>query len=154
MSDPLGTFNFEVVLTPSGQGGDEDLTRVASFSDVSGLELSVEMVTVREGGYHGGVRQLRGRTTSPALVLKRGLSTDRGFWKWVQRCIDGPFPLPYIDGEILCYPAAGSSATPTRWVFVNGLATKVRSADLTATGGQIAIEELHIAHEGLRREDP
>jgi phage tail-like protein len=100
------------------------------------------------------VRQLRGRTTSPALVLKRGLSTDRAFWAWVQRCIDGPFPLPYVDGEILCYPTSGATGTPARWVFVNGIATKVRSADLSATGSQVAIEELHIAHEGLRREDP
>lgn len=153
MADPIAAFNFEVVLAPSGEGGDEAVARTAAFAEVSGLELTVEAVTVREGGYNHGVRQLLGRTTSPALVLKRGLTADTGFWQWVQRCFAGRYPLPYVDGEVR---VLGPDRAPVaRWVFHNGICTKVRSADLNAaSASSVAVEELHIAHEGLTREEP
>ena len=77
----LSTFNFEVILTPSGYGGDEDVTRAADFSDVSGLELTLEHTEIREGGYNVGVRRLIGKTSSPEIVLKRGMTRDAGFWQ-------------------------------------------------------------------------
>lgn len=153
MADPVAPFNFEVVLAPSGHGGDEGMTRTAAFAEVSGLEIATDTVALREGGYHGGVRQLLGKTTSPALVLKRGLTTDRAFWDWVQRCFAGRYPLPYVSGEIRVL--GPDRATVARWTFVNGICTKARAADLSAhAGGSVALEEVHIAHEGLQREAP
>lgn len=153
MADPIAAFNFEVILAPSGQGGDEGVTRTAAFSEVSGLELTMEPVVLREGGYNYGVRQLLGKVSSPALVLKRGLTTDRAFWDWVERCTRGGYPLPYVSGEILVY--APDRSTVARWAFHNGICTKVRSADLNASSASaVALEELHIAHEGLTRESP
>lgn len=152
MADPIATFNFEVLLTPSGQGGDEGVARTASFSQVSGLEITTDTVPLREGGYNAGVRQLLGKTSSPALVLKRGLTGDRSFWDWVQRCFAGPWPLPYTSGEVIVY--GPDRAKVARYTFRNAICTKVRAADLDATSSQIAIEELHLAHEGLVREAP
>ena len=37
-----------------------------------------------------------------------------------------------------------------RWLFERGLPAKVTGPQLNAKTGEIAIEELHIAHEGLR----
>ena len=152
MADPIATFRFEVIIAPSGNGGDDEVAQTAAFSEVSGLEITVDVVTLREGGYNHGVRQLVGKVSSPALVLKRGLTGSRAFWAWIQRCSDGGYPLPYVDGEVTVLDPAG---TPTaRWAFHNGIVTKVRSGDLNAAGGtSIAIEELHIAHEGLTREE-
>ena len=36
------------------------------------------------------------------------------------------------------------------WVFDRGLPMKIRGPELNAKTGEVAIEELHIAHEGLR----
>ena len=36
------------------------------------------------------------------------------------------------------------------WQFERGVPAKVRGPELNAKTGEIAIEELHIAHEGLR----
>jgi hypothetical protein len=36
------------------------------------------------------------------------------------------------------------------WVFDRGLPAKIRGPELNARTGEIAMEELHIAHEGLR----
>ena len=153
MADPfLSGFRFEVHLSPSGEGGDEALTAKASFTDVSGLETSIEMLTIREGGYNKGVRQLIKKTSQPNIVLKRGVTSDAGFWEWVQRCFSGEFPLPYISGSIHMLPRSGDFDGRITWNFVNGLATKVSCANLDAKTTTIPIEELHIAHEGLSRE--
>lgn len=156
MAEFVSSFNFEVILAPSGRGGDEGLAATASFSEVSGLELSIEATALREGGYNAGVRQLIGRTTSPPLVLKRGVTADRAFWSWIQRCFSGRYPLPYVNGEVRIYaPGGDRSAAVARWSFVNGIATRVRSADLSAANASaVPIEELHLAVEGLTREAP
>lgn len=154
MADILSLFNFEVQLVASGRGGDEKLSRAAAFSEVSGLEINMEVREVREGGFNSGVRRLAGKTSHPNLVLKRGVTLDTAFWEWVQRCSSGTFPLPYVDGTVVQFaPAADRGAgTPVRFRFTNGIVTKVKSADLNAAGGgNVAIEELHIAHEGLVR---
>jgi len=153
----LTSYNFAVQLTLSGFGGDEGLVRDAkgAFSEVTGLESQIEMTALREGGYNAGVRQLIGKTTQPALVLKRGLSLDAAFWEWIQRCTGGGYPLPYINGTIEVYGPASNrkKGKPALWRFSNGIVTKVRAADLDAAqSSTVPIEELHIAHEGLHRE--
>lgn len=155
MAELIPAFNFEVVLQPVGAGGAESIARCAGFSEVSGLELSVDVEAISEGGYHHGARQLWKRARPGNLVLKRGMTEDRAFWDWVQRCMRGPFPLPYVSGEILVYPATGPANGPVaRWVFENGLAVKVAAPGLQAAGGGVPIEELHLALESLDRVDP
>ena len=71
-----------------------------------------------------------------------------------QRCFDGTFPLPYVDGEVRVYPSDRRimDEDAATWRFRNGLATKVRSADLNAISAtDVPIEELHIVHEHLER---
>lgn len=149
----LSLFNFEVHLSPSGRGGDETLTRSAAFSEVTGLEMNIEIREIREGGYNEGVRRLVGKTSHPNLVLKRGVSVDRGFWEWIQRCVSGVYPLPYVSGSIIQRPPDREGNETARWTFTNGIVTKVKSADLNATNSNaVAIEEIHIAHEKLTRE--
>jgi phage tail-like protein len=158
--DLLSRFNFAVEITVSGFGGDEGLAQGSpnaargAFSEVTGLELNIEMTALREGGYNAGVRQLPGKVTSPALVLKRGVTLDDGFWAWIRRCTEGTFPLPYVSGDVIVFGPEGARGEPhARWSFTRGIVTKVKSADLSAAEARdVPIEELHIAHEGLMRE--
>lgn len=158
MSDTLlSRFRFLVEIDLSGQGGDEGLAQGdGAFSEVTGLELTIEPTTFREGGYHLGPRQLIGKTTTTPLVLKRGVSLNDAFWTWIQRCTDGTYPLPYVSGAIHVQPPDGdASGDEAVWTFVNGIVTKAKSADLNATNAQdVPIEELHIVHEGLSRGSP
>jgi phage tail-like protein len=156
MSDTLLTrFNFLVDIYASNYGGDGGIASGAkgAFSEVTGLELTLEPVTFREGGYHAGPRQLIGKTTTTPLVLKRGVSLDSAFWDWILRCTDGTYPLPYVTGSIRVRPSDGeASGDEAAWNFTNAIVTKVKSADLNAIDAKdVAIEELHIVHEGLSR---
>lgn len=158
MADPvfLSPFNFAVHIELSGLGDDEGLAqgnRRGAFSEVQGLEISVEAVSLREGGYNRGARQLVGKTTNPPLILKRGLSLDAGFWKWVRRCLEGPYPLPYVSGTVRVLQAKGSSGPAGVWHFDNAIVTKIKGADLNAANArEVPLEELHLVHEGLSRE--
>ncbi|MCU7802178.1 MAG: phage tail protein [Candidatus Thiodiazotropha sp. (ex Lucinoma borealis)] len=157
MAEFLNSFNFSVHLTISGLGGDEGLIRdpEGAFSEVTGLEYQIEMTALREGGYNQGVRKLVTKTTQPELVLKRGMTADAAFWEWVQRCTDGAYPLPYINGTLEIYGPASDKKknTPAKWRFANGIVTKVTAPGLNASEtSAVPIEELHISHEGLWRE--
>jgi len=151
----ITNYNFIVEIIASGYRGDESLAATRSggaFSDVQGLEIGLEPVTIREGGYNLGPRQLIGKTTTQPLILKRGVSRDHAFWTWIQSCMDGTFPLPYVSGNIRAYPPQGKEAEPITWRFVNGIVTKVLSASMDAKGArEVPLEELHIVHEGLTR---
>ena len=43
-----------------------------------------------------------------------------------------------------------SEKVAATWVFERGLPARIKGPDLNAKTGEVAIEELHIAHEGLR----
>jgi phage tail-like protein len=150
----LTTFNFAVEIELSGFGGDAGLRSAnGAFAEVQGLEIALEAVTFREGGYNQGPRQLIGKATTQPLVLKRGLSLDTAFWAWVQRCMEGRYPLPYVNGTVRCFPPSGAGGAQGTWRFVNGIATKVSCAALNARqSSEVALEELHLVHEGLSRE--
>lgn len=150
----LTPFRFAVEIELSGFGGDEGLRQArGAFAEVQGLEISLEAETFREGGYNQGPRQLVGRATTQPLVLKRGLSLDTAFWEWLQRCTDGRYPLPYVSGTIRSYPPGGTDGDQGRWRFVNGIATRVSCAAFSARDArEVALEELHLVHEGLSRE--
>lgn len=153
----LSTFRFRVELEPSEFEGVEQLRSAnGAFAEVQGLEVNLEAVTFREGGYNQGPRQLIGKATTQPLVLKRGLSLDTGFWSWLQRCTDGRYPLPYVNGTVRCFPPGadprGSEGPEGTWRFVNAIATKVTCAPFNARqSSEVALEELHLVHEGLRR---
>lgn len=154
--DFLTVFNFEVHVTASNFGGDEGLAddAMGAFSEVTGLETTIETTDLREGGYNRGTRRLVGKTSNPTLGLKRGMSLDAAFWTWIQRCMDGTYPLPYVDGSVHVFPAGvdRDAATPAVWSFTNGIVTRVKAADLNAvSASSVPIEELDIAHEGLER---
>jgi len=59
-------------------------------------------------------------------------------------------PVVRYDGSIRVIDQGRVIAT---WTFVRGLPARLRGPELNAKTGEIAIEELHIAHEGLMLED-
>jgi T4-like virus tail tube protein gp19 len=69
-------------------------------------------------------------------------------WLWLQEMVGGRLPVPRFDGVINVRGPAGEEPRAT-WRFVRGLPMKVVGPSLHAKTGELAIEELHIAHEGL-----
>jgi phage tail-like protein len=138
-------FRFQVWFT-NGPGQESMIN--ASFSEVGGLEANVEVKAYPEGGRSEGVRQLPGRVTYPNLVLKRGLSRDIESFRWFASVAAGVRPAPR-KGVIIELLDTDFSSVVARWKVLRALPVKMKASDLSAKGGEVAIEELHLAHEGL-----
>ncbi len=65
--------------------------------------------------------------------------------------VTGVLPVPRYNGQIEVQDPAGERVL-ARWTFDRGLPLKVNGPTLNAKTGEIAIEELHMVHEGLRLE--
>jgi phage tail-like protein len=68
-------------------------------------------------------------------------------WLWFQGMVAGS-PIPRYDGVVEVRGPTGTGARAT-WRFSRGLPLKVVGPALNARTGEIAVEELHIAHECL-----
>ncbi len=127
-----------------------------AFQDCSGLEIEMDVQEYQEGGRNNGVVRRVGRAKFAPLVLKRGMfharesgaTVDPALWHWMQRIINGERPVPRYDGVIQVMSPDGT--VRATWMFDRGLPAKIKGPELNARSGEVAIEELTIAHEGLR----
>lgn len=126
------------------------------FSEVSGLEMTTTPKTLKEGGRNWGEVQLSAPVTFPNLVLKRGVTRDTELWEWFRFLYQTGVYAYRADCRIEVKEtepgANGEDRVRMRWVARNCLPVKLKASDLSATANAVAIEELHLAHEGLELE--
>lgn len=164
----LRAFRFQIKLrksaTAAAGSGSLDESPSGSplgdgaFQECSGLEIELDIQELSEGGRNDGTIRRVGRAKYSNIVLKRGMfyrgsdGVNRELWNWLQSIASGERPVPRYDG-IIDVMSVGDDVAAT-WVFSRGLPAKVRGPELNGRTGEIAIEELHIAHEGLRLVEP
>jgi len=162
-ADPLLGFNFQVSITDSKPAASSALAGIsisltgaqatAGFSEISGLEATMDVESYDAGGVNGGALKFPGRVKWSNLVLKRGVIAQRSlsdtsdFWTWLQSYLDGQGVRK--DGVITLMDESGAPALV--WSWRRGLPVKWTGATMNAQQSQIAIEQLDIAHEGLTR---
>jgi len=126
------------------------------FQECTGLEIEMDIQEYQEGGRNNGTVRRVGRAKYQPLLLKRGMffrtdgdgQVDTALWHWMQRVVNGERPVARYDGVIQVMGA--DNTVRATWIFDRGLPAKIRGPELNAKTGEIAIEELTIAHEGLR----
>jgi phage tail-like protein len=124
------------------------------FAECAGLEVEMDVGELIEGGRNDWVVRRVGRSRYQNIVLKRGMfhpaggGVNRDLWNWLVDVISGVRPVARYDGIVEVMSTGDTVAA--RWTFVRGLPAKVTGPQLNARTGEVAIEELHIAHEGLR----
>jgi phage tail-like protein len=149
-----GTFNFQVTLHRSAGGSPQALGN-GGFQECTGLDVEMDVQELVEGGRNDGTVRLVGRGKYSSIVLKRGMLFPAGgnvyseLWGWLQSILAGVRPVARYDGIIEVLTADRSKPVAT-WTFDRGLPAKIAGPQLNAKTGEIAIEELTIAHEGLR----
>jgi phage tail-like protein len=124
------------------------------FQECNGLEIQTDVGELLEGGRNGGVIRQVGRAKYTDLVLKRGMFFSPGrladpeLWRWLQDVARGVRPVERYDGIVEVMDAG--ETVVARWVFDRGLPARIVGPQLDALNGQVALEQLTIAHEGLR----
>jgi phage tail-like protein len=159
--DPLLGYNFQVALLDSkdndgvGLGtvalSTAGLRTMAAFSEVSGLEMTMEVEEYASGGVNDHMLKFPGRIKWSNLVLRRGLLAKRDpidgsdLWTWHQGYLDGRGVRK--DGLIILCDEQGKPRLT--WSWRRGLPLKWTGPQLNAGQSQVAIEAVEIAHEGL-----
>jgi phage tail-like protein len=140
---PFNAFNFAVEIVRSDAGAP---LVGAAFAECDGLEMSMEVKTIREGGANDRQVRLAGPATVGQLTLKRGMTSDSfDLWQWMNDSIADPGLR--ADAEVvLLAPDGGERA---RFVLSRCLPVKVKAPPLNGKDGAIAIEELQLAYERI-----
>jgi phage tail-like protein len=136
--DPFRAYNFLVEI--------DGITR-AGFRECSGLDTTQESIDYREGGEGLHVRKLPGLVKYSNISLKRGITDDGELWEWRKKAIEGR--VERKNGSIILLDDSGSEKI--RWNFVEGWPSKWSGPTFNATGNEVAIESLEIAHEGVAK---
>ena len=140
---PLSAFNFSVRLLLDGE---QRPICDGAFSEVTGLEASIETQTIREGGNNARQIHLMGRVSYGQATLKRGLTRGLDLWTWFN-AVNGRRDLR-ASGEIVLLSGDRESET-IRFILTGCLPMKLKMPSLNATDGIVAIEEMQIAYETL-----
>jgi phage tail-like protein len=147
---PFTAFNFRVVINLDGES--EPLCE-AAFANCDGLEASVENQTIRAGGENHRQVHLGGPVKYGTVTLKRGMTADFGLWHWFERVnVDQERHLRATTDVVMLHSDRVTEAAT--FVLTGCLPIRLRVPGLDAATGQLAIEELQIAHETLRLRAP
>jgi phage tail-like protein len=148
------SFNFRIALSVSANAGPGGPLGDGAFAECTGLDLEMDVGEYVEGGRNNSVLQRAGRVKVSRITLRRGMLYPPGatvhddLWRWLQDVVDGVRPIRRYDGTVSVLDDGGRAVAT--WAFSRGLPAKLVGPQLNARTGEIAIEELQIAHEGLR----
>ncbi len=135
---PLPKFHFQVEW-----GGNK-----IGFTEVTGLDMQVEVIEYREGHSREYSKvKMPGLQKYSNINMKRGtFEGDTDYYKWINT-----INLNTVERRDIVIKLLNEKHEPVfTWRAVNAFPIKVQASDLKADGNEVAIESIEIAHEGLR----
>jgi phage tail-like protein len=145
---PFTAFNFSVEINKSG---DKEILCAAAFSDCDGLEITMDVKTIREGGNNGKQIRFTGPFNFGQVTLKRGMTSNFDLWDWVNETLTNPSLR--ADAQIVLL-GADHKTERVGFVLSRCLPTKIKAPALNAKDGMVAIEELQLTYESLTLNKP
>jgi phage tail-like protein len=140
-NSPLPTFHFTV-----SWGGDN-----IGFSEVGGLSQEIQPIEYRDGLMNGTTLPLKrpGLIKSGNISLKRGMTAAAGnkdLYNWFINAGN-----PNVERRTLVVALLNDEGEPIfRWSIAEAWPVKCEGPALKATGNDIAIESIELAHEGIK----
>lgn len=124
----------------------------------------MEPKVIGEGGHNWGEHHRSGPTKFAPIILKRGVTDVNDLWSWFDVTTNQANYGYRLSGEIVVYgnPTVTGNGSQQSvkdnvvmiWKLSGVLPTKFKGPDLSATASQVAIEELHMVHQGLELQRP
>jgi phage tail-like protein len=147
---PFNAFNFSVEINVEGVS---NKVCNASFAECDGLEMSMEVKTIREGGNNGQQIRLAGPISYGTLTLKRGMTPTFDLWDWFSAMLRPGNAKLRASAEVVLLAADGSTER-ARFVLSRCVPVKLKAPAMNAKDGIIAIEEFQLAYESLTLKRP
>ncbi|MCW2984728.1 MAG: conserved hypothetical phage tail protein [Conexibacter sp.] len=140
---PVANFMFSLSL-----GGAEPAGFFAEANGLSNGNQVVEHTAAPEIGESLSQR-FRGQVTWSNIVLRRGVDNQLALWNWRSAVLSGKVDADRKDCTINVLNQTG--AVVVTYALVRAWPCKYSSPGLNASGNDILVEELELAHEGLTR---
>jgi phage tail-like protein len=134
--DPYRGYRFVIEIDGAARAG---------FTESSGLVADGDAVDYREGSDGPVTPKPGGPRKYPIISLKRGITGDAGLWQWYNRALAGQ--VERKNGSVIRRDDTGAEAM--RWNFHAAWPAKWEGPGFNASGNDVAIENLELAHEGL-----
>lgn len=145
---PFTAFNFAVEIKVDGVAMQ---VCDAAFSECDGLEMTMDVKTIREGGNNGKQIRLTGPLNYGQLTMKRGMTANLELWDWFNLMLTNQ--ALRADAEVVIFAADGQTER-ARFLLSRCVPVKLKSPPLNAKDGAVAIEELQLAYEKLTLKKP
>lgn len=155
-TDPLRNFKFIVTINPPSGA-----SITLGFMSVSGLNITVDVIAYREGGYNTTTQKMPGQADFSPITLSRGVAVGRtediNWMKQLFTVMQGTGNTApgtdfrrTVDVKILDHPVTVSSVPIKAWFRIfNAWPTSIAWSDLDAGANQLFISQLVLAHEGF-----
>lgn len=134
---PISKFRFSVDI-----GDQKDI----AFQEVLGLATEAQVIESREQDSEFSPIKMPGMFSSGSVILKNGVFVkDNKFGDWYNQ-----IKIKTIERETVIIKLLNEKRdSEMKWTLEHAYPTKISDVDLKPEGGEVVIESLEIAHEGI-----
>ena len=145
---PFSALNFSIEINVPGVS---PTVCTAAFAECDGLEITMDVKTIKEGGNNATQVRAAGLLGYGTLTLKRGMTSSFDLWDWFSAVTRDPTLRG--TGEVVVFAHDGQTER-VRFVLTRLLPLKLKAPPLNAKDGIVAIEEFQVAYETLSLKQP
>lgn len=150
---PLTNMNFLVTV--------KDIQGTAAFTEVSGIEATVEEIEFRQGNSNSlAPIKIPGLVKHGNVTMKFGYTTSNALMKWIIASVseirkdfkrhDVTIELIDISSNSPAQEKTSVGGGNPTWVLKNAWINKYTGPDLNASGKEMAIESISLTYEELQ----
>jgi phage tail-like protein len=132
-----------------------DIKRVCDgqFAECDGLEMTMDVKTIREGGNNVSQIRMIGGVNYGQVTLKRGMTANSvDLWDWFdaqQLAVPSQLRKDMRGEATIVLKTPNREKERVRFVLRKCLLTKLKAPALNAKDGVIAIEEMQLTYESM-----
>ncbi len=143
VQQPVGNFIFKLTL-----GGAE---AAGYFAEVAGFSTESHVIDHTAATAKGLPlpQKFAGQVTWTNITLKRGIDKEAQLWAWRKTVLEGKIDANRKDCQIDVLD--WTQAVIVTFKFIRAWPCKYSAPGLNASGNEILVEELELAHEGFER---
>ena len=149
---PFTAFNFEVQIEVTVLGVPKLCE--GQFSECDGLEMTMDVKTIREGGNNVAQIRMIGAVNYGQVTLKRGMTASSlDLWRWFdaqQQSAPAKLRGDCRGKATIALRTPDGAQDRVHYVLNRCLLTKLKAPGMNAISGNVAVEELQLTYESMQ----
>lgn len=124
----------------------------AAFAEISGIEATIEVDALSEGGENRFAHQLPSKISHANLQLKRGVAPLTSFLVvWCKSVFDGGFNQQITTKHLLVNLLDENGLPVRSWGIFNAFPVKWQVEGFISTKNEVAIEQIELSYQYCER---